>query len=405
MNDNRGFLFPRYDSINFCIAFLLAWISLTSLLGAIYEDGMNNQPIFKILQLCYLGAIFNAIPAVFRGKYKNTIFIFLLFYFLIYFISSAFCDDEEFEGQVFRTLYLWCWPYFIMAFKIKDFGHLFKILKIVGYLAIACELLRLLSFSVVSLGYSQETGYGALIPLAVFTLSYVRERKLYYLVPITISFAIILMSGSRGPLLCGVLLFLFVFIIQHGISSKAVFTSFIVFLIFLVYKVYQYEILTWVLDFFTQISVSTRNIEKLLNNDLATDDIRELLRNTSFQYALDHPFWSTGLLNDRIFLYKYSFITSPTATVYGSYSHFFFAEVLMQFGLIPGCLLVFFLFQKLWTRIFKWTSVDEQNLFIISVTVGLFPLLVSRSWFTFPLFYFLLGLLFSAKSKKQCQNL
>ena len=87
MNDNRGFLFPRYDSINFCIAFLLAWISLTSLLGAIYEDGMNNQPIFKILQLCYLGAIFNAIPAVFRGKYKNTFFIVLLFYFLLYFIS------------------------------------------------------------------------------------------------------------------------------------------------------------------------------------------------------------------------------------------------------------------------------------------------------------------------------
>ena len=171
------------------------------------------------------------------------------------------------------------------------------------------------------------------------------------------------------------------------------------------YKENKEEIKKWGKDEYKKRWERKRNIEKLIKNDIEKDDIRELLRNTSFQYALDHPFWGTGLLNDRIFLYNIGFITSPTATVYGSYSHFFFAEVLMQFGLIPGCLLVFFLFRQLWTRIFKGTSVDEQNLFIISVTVGLFPLLVSRSWFTFPLFYFLLGLLFSAKSKKQCQNL
>lgn len=405
MNENRGFLLKRYDSINLGIAVLLIWVSVTSLLEALYGEAMNTLPIFRVLQLCYLGAIFNAFPAIFKGKWKKSILVFLFFYFLIYIISSAFCDDKELEKLVFRNLYLWCWPYFILALKIKDFDLLFKTLKIVGYIAIICEIFRLSLFNTVGIPYSQETGYAVLISLSVFTLALVKEKKIYYILPVSISFLIILMSGSRGPLLCGILLFVIVFFEQNRLSQKTFFTLFIAFLVYFIYNIYRYEILTWLLELFSQMSVSTRSIELLLNNEIGEDNIRDALRNTSFQYALQHPFVGTGVLNDRVYLYKFGFITSATATVYGSYSHFFFAEVLMQFGLLPGCLLIFIFFKKIWYRIFKAVSVSEQNVFIISVTVGFLPLLVSRSWFTYQLFYLLLGILFSTKSKIKCQEL
>ena len=402
MNENRGFLLKRYDSINLGIAVLLAWVPLVSLLGAIYGEYMASQPIFKILQLCYLGAIFNAVPAIFRGKGKKSILVFLFFYFLIYFISSSLCNDKDLKDLVFRNLYLWCWPYFILAFKIKDFGLLYKTIKIVGYIAILCEISRLSLFRVIGIPYSQETGYDVLISLSVFSLAFARERNLYYLIPVGISFFIILMSGSRGPLLCGLLLFFLVFIVQNRFSRKTVFAVLAAFIAYIIYSIYQYEILTWFLDFFNKISVSTRSVEILLSKDIAVDEVRDSLRNTSLQYAIQHPLWGSGLLNDRVYLYRMGIITSSTATVYGSYSHFFFAEVLMQFGLFPGCILIFILFINLWKRIFKAVSVSEQNIFIISVTVGFLPLLVSRSWFTFSLFYLLLGLLFSAKSINKC---
>lgn len=400
MNENRGFLLKQYDSINIGVTVLLAWVPLTSLLGALYGEDMNTQLIFKILQLGYLGAIFNALPAVFRGKDKYRISVFLLCYFFVYFISSAFCNDQELKDLAFRNLYLWCWPYFILAFKIKDFRQLFGMLKIVGCVAILCELFRLSLFSAVGIRYSQETGYNVLISISLFSIAFINERKLYNLIPIIISILIILMSGSRGPLLCCILLFIFVFFAKYRFSRTTFFTLFAVLFVYVIYSIYQREILNWLLNFFTQISVSTRSIEMLLNNDIAVDNIRDSLRNTSFQYALEHPLLGTGVLNDRVYLYGFGFITSYTATVYGSYSHFFFAEVLMQFGLLPGCFLIYLFFMKLWNRIFKATEVSEQSIFIVFTVVGFFPLLVSRSWFTFSLFYLLLGLLFSAKSKR-----
>lgn len=105
---------------------------------------------------------------------------------------------------------------------------------------------------------------------------------------------------------------------------------------------------------------------------------------------------------DRIYLYNLNIIASKTASVWGCYCHNIFLELMMQFGLIPGLLIGCTILRRIFFKITGSDSYFNIRLIIIFVSIGLFPLLVSRSWITYPFFYFLVGLLFNPifKNKK-----
>lgn len=398
-NINSGIVLRNYDSINIGLAVLFAWVPITSLASAALGELYQQTSLFLILQLIYLGAIFNAIPAIFRGPVKNSFIFFVLGFATIYGFSAMACSDSVLKSQTFRNFYLWCLPYFLLSFRVKDFSLLFNTLKIVGVVALVCEALILLVFTSIS-SYSQESGYDALLPFVVFYLSFNRENKKLYLILVILSFMLILMSGSRGPLLCAILAFIAVFLYKNRFSKKTFLYSVLLIFVFLLYSFFQEQILSWMLGQFSGLSVSTRSIEMLMNREIASDDIRDSLRNESFAYAINHPFIGSGFLNDRVYLYKFGFITSSTATVYGSYSHFFIAEVLIQFGLIPGIIILFVFVKNILRRITVTINVDESFIFLIIISIGVFPLLVSRSWFSFQYFYLVLGLLFTNTSNQ-----
>lgn len=399
INENSGFILRRYDSINIGLAVLFAWIPLTALASAALGESYQQTSIFLGLQLIYLGSIFNALPAIFRGSIKNSLILFIIGFAAVYLISSLVCQDQLLKEQAFRTFYLWCLPYFILSIRVKDFGLLFQTLKTVGLIAIVCEVLKVLVFTSIT-NYSQDVGYDALLPFVVFYLSFLKEQNYKYIILSLISFALILMSGSRGPLFCAILSFVSIFIYRNRFTRKTVTYAIILIALYALYIIFEEQILSWLMGLFTDLSVSTRSIEMLINNEIASDDIRDSLRNESFAYAFTHPLVGSGFLNDRVYLYKFGFITSNTAAVFGSYSHFFIAEILMQLGLIPGAIGLFIFFKNILNKIRYSFDQYEAYVFIIVLTIGLFPLLVSRSWFSYPYFYLILGLLFSRSTNQ-----
>lgn len=399
INENSGFVLRSYDSINIGLAVLFAWAPLNALASAALGESYQQTSIFLVLQLIYLGSIFNALPAICRGGIKSSLVLFILGFGAVYLISSLICQDQLLKEQAFRSFYLWCLPYFILSIRVKDFGLLFQTLKIVGLIAIVCEVLRVLVFTSIT-NYSQDVGYNALLPFVVFYLSFQDEQKYKYIILSLISLALILMSGSRGPLLCAILSFFTIFIYLNRFTRKTITFALVLIALYSLYVVFEEQILSWLMSLFTDFSVSTRSIEMLRNNEIASDDVRDSLRKKSFAYAFNHPLIGSGFLNDRVYLYKLGSINSSTATVYGSYCHFFISEILMQLGLIPGAIGLFLFFRNILNKIRYSFDNYEAYVFFIVLTVGLFPLLVSRSWFTFPLFYLILGLLFSESSNQ-----
>ena len=79
-NINSGFIFKKYDSINMGLAVLFSWVPITALLSSALGESYQQTSIFFLLQLIYLGAIFNALPAIFRGHVKSSFFLFVVSY-------------------------------------------------------------------------------------------------------------------------------------------------------------------------------------------------------------------------------------------------------------------------------------------------------------------------------------
>lgn len=389
---NRGLFIKKYDSVNLGIAAVLLYSTVVNYIdGAVGRDG-----IYQLTQLVYLFFFLNALPSALR-KFSIKVVLFLIALFLIYVLSFMVSTNHSVFEEATRVIFLWCIPYFILSVGISDYDDLMKKLQWSSLIIMLFEYLRTFTLSFSTETYSQELGYDALVPFIIFWMSFLREKKLLNLLPIIFSFALMLMSGSRGPLLCAILGVTLSYVLLQSFNKKLFVWIIIAGILFSIFSIYQYELLSWALDVFTGIDVSTRTIEKMLYGELGNDDARDTLRKVATESILRHPFIGLGFLNDRIYIYSH-YVMNYTATVYGSYCHNLFLEVMMQFGLIPGLIILVMFFRKLCTRVKRVSSLGERELVILFVTIGLFPLFVSRSWLTFHSFYLLMGIMFARKS-------
>ncbi len=398
--NNPGLFIKKYDSINLGLSYLVLWVPITGLLGSIFGEESKQTIFFRILQILYILGIVNALPAASRiFRNVNFLFFFILL-LMIYFFSYIECSDDGLKFDMNRMILLWCIPYLFMSLLIKDVENLLFYLRYVGFLIIFIEFLNCVVFSKVDV-YSQDVGYNCVLPIVLFFSSFLFEKKKFDLLFVILGFVIVLFSGSRGPLLSSILGLILTCSVRLTIK-KVIYLILFFSGLFVAYILYKDQILSCIIDLFASLGVSTRVVEGLLYNNLGDDEVRDSLRNAAWLYSCERPFIGGGFFMDRIYLYNLNIIASKTASVWGCYCHNIFLELMMQFGLIPGLLIGCTILRRIFFKITGSDSYFNIRLIIIFVSIGLFPLLVSRSWITYPFFYFLVGLLFNPifKNKK-----
>lgn len=380
--------------VNIAVAISLLYVPLMGYIGGLFGQGM----VYNVLQVIYLITFLMAFPSAVKCLNRK-IALFVSAYTFLLILSYLMATDTNVFRLVLNTIFLWCVPYFILSFSIRNYEDLLVKLKYVSILMIILGYLRTFTLAFSSDTYSQDLGYDVLLPFIVYFISYIKDKKIWYLIPIIISLALIFMSGSRGPLLCAMAGAALAYSIIKGINIRDIYSFSLLFIAYVIYSVYRIEILTWILDIFNSINVSVRSIELLLYDDITNDDARDKLRSIATNYILEHPILGSGFINDRVYIYS-NYVMNKTATVYGSYCHNFFLEILMQFGLLSGIIIITIFIRKM-VFTFKYAiSQIEREYLIVITTIGIFPLLVSRSWITFHLFYMVLGtLLVSNKNK------
>lgn len=383
--------------INIAVAVTLLYVPL---MGYI-EGQFGHNGIYHVVQGLYLLSFLFALPSIIKCiNIKVILFVTSFsFFFLLSYLGKT--DIDVFQ-QALRNIFLWCLPYFVLSFSVRNYEDIIRKFKYVSLLMLIIGYLRTFTLTFSSDNYSQDLGYDVLLPFIVYFLALIKERKIWYIIPIVVSFALMLMSGSRGPLLCAIAGAILAYIIVNGINKKDIFILILISIICVIYNIYRIQILNWTLYFFSSLDVSVRSVEMLLYNDISDDQSRHRLRMIAINYILDHPFIGSGFINDRAYIYS-QYIINKTATVYGSYCHNFFLEIMMQFGLMPGLFVIVVFLKKIFSIIRHSISKMEKEYIVIVLTIGFFPLLVSRSWITFHMFYMVIGLcLLVNKKGKEC---
>lgn len=304
------------------------------------------------------------------------------FYYLsptIYPITRDFVESS-FSYFAFQTL-----PFYFLALLI-DFHRDKNALTVISKLQLVMTAFFVL-LSLLGLTNSSSTGeqmglsYSILFPTMFLYYIYIGTKKTYDLLFFILGVALILMFGTRGPLLC-LIVFLLAFLLLNYRHNAAMTINLL--LVVGVIYIFLHPIVV-ILMFLTRIvGLSTRIFESFLDDQLVNyeessgrNEIHELL----WSYiSNDTGGIGYGFGSDRLF--------STTGT---RYAHNLVYEVWMDFGLYIGSfiLILFLIFIAITFK--KSFGSDSFNLFLILLISSIGHLMFSSSYLIDYQIYFFVG--------------
>ncbi|GAA1131378.1 hypothetical protein GCM10009670_25920 [Citricoccus alkalitolerans] len=283
--------------------------------------------------------------------------------------------------------------------SISDFRSFRRLLYWGGYVILVATALQLVRTSAAEdeVGYSQFLAYVAL-PAALIFADAAFERHAFFNAALATAAGVMVMStGARGPLVTIVL-----FVAIRGAlkmrSSPRLVLLFVgggaALLVALQYV--RDSLLSWLFETLENLGLSTRVVTRLLEGTLLEDRARGALAQHTVDLIVEHPVVGLGLGNERRHVAVLMGDSGPSQWT-GWYPHNVFLEVLSQFGVIVGSLILIWVAVKILRAVVATDDMDRSLTALIFVGMGLVPLLFSASYLSWPQFFALIGVCLAAQ--------
>lgn len=323
-----------------------------------------------------------ALPTVLRrNKFKFlAVFFISIFIFLLNFL--LFNENWIFLKDVIFPYFFTCLPSLIYSYSISDWNVLESVMKKTSLLVfIIGSIIGILVFSNrASIGaYSMSISYYLLLPTIVYMDEFLERFTFRSIIIVLVSLVIILVLGSRGAILC-VGIFVILKIIRMGkkLSYKTILLyitiPFLMTTFFLSFDI----ILQNLHDFLLHFGIRSRNITLFLRDQIYLSG-RDRLYKDIIQEISKNPILGIGLAGDRRVLGGY-------------YSHNIVLEILGDFGIIAGSLVILSLGILIFIALFYSKDKVISNIIYIWFSIGLVHLMISSSYLIDFKFWIFLGL-------------
>jgi len=378
---NKHFLEDKKISITIMSSFAILTIQYFVL---IYFNLIGTN-LGQVVQLTSKGIVgffyFLALPAVIKRRKTTFIVTYLIWIFLFIINYVIFSQNWIYLKSIIFPLFFICLPSFIYAYSIHDINVLIEVInKTYNVIFIFGALIGILVFvNKASIGdYSMSLSYYMLLPSIIGLYNFFKQNHLRSLLLSLISFFVILSLGARGPVMC-LGFFIINYIIKNNlkINYKNLFLMFLAIMIFIFLLLNFENIIFKLYNYFTRFGIQSRTLLLLLEGRISQSSSRNNLYNEIWYLIKDNPIFGIGLAGDRYYT--------------GMYVHNIFLEILSGFGIIVGSFLVLLLLIICY-KVFRMKNLNNSNLLIIWMSIGLIPLLVSGSYLTHYQFWIFLGI-------------
>lgn len=305
---------------------------------------------------------------------KRKLLLFLVSYIVIgvLFVWTMFVSNTSVkyiidEGIKFTCLT--CIPTFLAMVSIKDMEVFHKTFLFFSVLTSFFGILyALLMFMGIIIQDSYNMGFGYSLMMPVMYLIY-RGKTQYLLLALVTSVCVIL-NGSRGPFIVLMLYVAWLFF-QNFTVKKLIFLILILTLVGLIYIN-----IDWIFSVLSDYSVRSRTLFKLIGGEISDTSGREDIYQLGINKILESPIVGYGLYGDRMF--------------YESYVHNIILEILIDFGIPLGCVVLLFLAVQFIYKLYVLKGKDLN--FYVLVALSILQLMVSGSYLISFIFFFFLGL-------------
>ena len=385
----------KYRSLYHILLFIMwtrytAWMYIRVILSHIPVVGEFVVSYMIVIGVIFVGAV---LASHFRYGLSGMDIAFYWGCCLILIVMYAFSTvgAEYFKELWPQTIFFAIPCYFLgIIFDIEKDGRCLFWFSIVSIGLVA--LYRVYAFlnGKIIMRDDMGTAYGVL-PSVLYIIYYSQIlRKWLYIIVAILSTVMLLMFGSRGPLLC-IFIFLVLsfayYVLQERISTRKIITVLLLISICIIVlneSVYM-AIINALRDFFGQIGVSTRVLDLLVGGELNVSKGRNMIQETIIESVNKRPFLGYGIFADRAL--------SGT----GEYAHNLIIELWCDFGYVIGSLLAASMFLISILGFFKSWKCKKMALFLLTMICAVFiKLTFSGSYLTEQQLFFLLGIAVSS---------
>lgn len=342
--------------------------------------------------ICYLGLIYLFIRSLRvlcrRPKLDAIMLVFLLlliylatFLFFSQNIPYMFTSVLDVMGNPIYVLFIFAFSGYMFVRNIYDYELLVTYLSKVSF---GIVLLSTITFFLMQ---SQDStpqymvfSYNILLPATFLLIQALQKKSLPYMAVSLVGIGMILLAGARGALVSlGLAVITYLYFHKNKTGRKFFIMAVSMTMLFFLYTYYEH-ILVFFQSLANQLHISSRSIDLMLSGEFMNDSGRGVIQQKIIsQFSL----LGSGMYGDRV-------------CGGGSYAHNLFIEVVSQYGIIFGPILLFALLVLLAIAILS-KDTRIRTLSIIFLSTGFYKLLFSGSYLNQePSFYILLGLAVNA---------
>ena len=389
----RFYSFFLGDNItNTLLVFLMSFSSvLTLVTGSVRLFISNTYKIDVLFVYGLLGLlILLAIPQILRRvKVSNLLIIAAIF---CVFVASVFYKyhDTNLFMAILPDIVIRCIPMFIVATTVKNYENLFAKLHMAAYVIVFAQLGNVSVFNagVLQATYSQYIAYLVLPATCILVAAMFRRLNVADLIVSVISIIFLLMTGARGPVVVAIS-FVFAMICLMPMRKLKKISLGVLFVGAIVVVVLFYrEIALFLISVSEELNFSTRIFQKLLEGGFLDSSGRDAITEHTLELIRQHPMFGVGMLNERVYIAN---ALNSFTDVEGFYPHNIFLELLVQFGIPLGTILIVSLSALLGIQPLLMKNVEKKRVFLLFLFIGFLPLFVSGSYLNSVNFYLLLG--------------
>ena len=349
--------------------------------------GSSVQLLSKVLVgLAYLYALPSALKRSLTKFF--TIYFFAIFIFLLHY--AIFTENRPYIDSLLFPFFFMCLPAFIYSMSVSDLKIFKDVMRKASYIVFCFGVLLggLVFVGRISIGaYSMTLSYYMLLPTVMFLDELMDKFSAKMLVFAILSLLTILALGARGPILCIVVFGLLKFIRPNSKRTyKRVIGQLSLLSIGLVILVFLEKIMMSLYDFLLKFGINSRSLVLFFQDGVHLSG-RDRIYETIIKEIIDNPIIGIGIAGDR-----------PLFT--SGYVHNIFFEILANFGIIIGSLISILLLIVL-VQSLKSKDIENYNISIIWISLGLVHLLVSSSYLIDMRFWIFIGFIVNVLKKKR----
>lgn len=363
------------DYILITVCFVQSLLLMVQLF--ISDTGIVSEKTATLLRIIFsvLPTFFALLIVLYRKPilFINTYFLAFALLFISYLLNTNNYEAIVTEGiKYFLGMTI---PIFlsIQCLKMITINNIMNFLHYISIFILLIAFIYIYSYLngylIITDVYNMSFGYALLMPASYFFY----RNKFRYICLGFVSLFLVLVLGSRGPVIAALS-----FYIVHNliISSKRG-----VVLKLLFFSLFSFLFITFISLIIANLDVIPRSLKMIVAGDFITSDTgRSALYNVIKGTINKNPILGNGIFGDRIYLN-------------GVYTHNFFLEILNNYGLIVGLILII-LFVFTTFMIFIKSDLQDRRLLLLFGFTGCIPLLVSSSYLIYPNFFFFLGFLY-----------